>query len=178
MFLFYVLSVHFVFFVMRFLVHFQPVFDMKWKNDQCFHNYACAEPLWIFASFNHVFSNLGYALSGTFFLIFARMRKKKPTVIASPFFFILPLLLYNRTILLLFQLGYGIHANYGIELSMGLSLLCEALASSIYHICPNSTTYNLGLLNCEFAELQRFRHSYLFLVLVLSVCEMEVCFLH
>ncbi|ETN84189.1 hypothetical protein NECAME_07010 [Necator americanus] len=39
--------------------------------------------------------------------------------------------------------GYGVYVNYGLEISMGLSLLCEAFASSIYHICPNATTYNL-----------------------------------
>ncbi|KAK6759140.1 hypothetical protein RB195_016387 [Necator americanus] len=92
---------------------------LKWEEDKCFHNYACSQPLWNFTSFNHVFSNIGYVLSSIFYLIFATLRKKKPTF------------------------GCGVYVNYGLEISMGLSLLCEAFASSIYHICPNATTYNL-----------------------------------
>ncbi|RCN40440.1 hypothetical protein ANCCAN_13641 [Ancylostoma caninum] len=91
----------------------------EWKDDQCFHNYACSVPVWIFTSFNHIFSNIGYVISSVFFLIFVKLRKSKPTA------------------------EHGAYANYGLEVSMGLSLMCEALASSIYHICPNSITYNL-----------------------------------
>ncbi|EYC26457.1 hypothetical protein Y032_0010g1166 [Ancylostoma ceylanicum] len=93
--------------------------DHEWANDQCFHNYACSVPVWIFTSFNHVFSNIGYIISSVFFLVFVRLRKSKPTA------------------------EHGAYANDGLEVSMGLSLMCEALASSIYHICPNSVTYNL-----------------------------------
>ncbi|VDL79862.1 unnamed protein product [Nippostrongylus brasiliensis] len=37
----------------------------------------------------------------------------------------------------------GVHNNYGLDICMGLTLLCEAFASAIYHICPNAVTYNL-----------------------------------
>ncbi|CAJ0589398.1 unnamed protein product [Cylicocyclus nassatus] len=96
-----------------------PRLGLEWNDDQCFHNYACAEPLWIFTSFNHIFSNAGYVFDSLFYLIFVKLRKKKPTA------------------------RYGTYNNYGLEISMGLSLLCEALASSIYHTCPNAITYNL-----------------------------------
>ncbi|VDN22299.1 unnamed protein product [Cylicostephanus goldi] len=97
-----------------------PRLGLEWNDDQCFHNYACAEPLWVFTSFNHIFSNAGYVFDSIFYLIFVKLRKKKPTA------------------------RYGTYNNYGLEISMGLSLLCEALASSIYHTCPNAITYNLG----------------------------------
>ncbi|KAK5979799.1 hypothetical protein GCK32_011744 [Trichostrongylus colubriformis] len=38
---------------------------------------------------------------------------------------------------------HGVYNNYGLEICMGLSLLCGAVASTIYHLCPNSITYNL-----------------------------------
>ncbi|KIH58455.1 hypothetical protein ANCDUO_11338 [Ancylostoma duodenale] len=53
-----------------------------------------------------MFRNVGYVISSVFFLIFVRLRKSKPTA------------------------EHGAYANYGLEISMGLSLMCEALANT------------------------------------------------
>uniref|UniRef100_A0A7I4YVT6 SID1 transmembrane family member 1 n=1 Tax=Haemonchus contortus TaxID=6289 RepID=A0A7I4YVT6_HAECO len=101
------------------LVIAMPAYSPSWSNSNCYHNYACSEPFWIFMSFNHMFSNVGYMLCSIVFLAFVHMRKGKLTP------------------------GNGTYNNHGLEVCMGLSLLCEAFASTVYHICPNSTTYNL-----------------------------------
>lgn len=101
------------------LVIAMPSYASNWADDSCFHNYACMQPFWIFTSFNHIFTNVGYVLSSAIFMTFAKLRKTKSTP------------------------GHGAYNNYGLEICMGLSLLCESFASTIYHICPNSITYNL-----------------------------------
>ncbi|WKY10511.1 hypothetical protein Q1695_002680 [Nippostrongylus brasiliensis] len=101
------------------LVFTLPSFAPSWSDNNCYHNYACSQPYWIFASFNNIFSNIGYILCSVVFLIFTKLRKKKAST--------------NR----------GVHNNYGLDICMGLTLLCEAFASAIYHICPNAVTYNL-----------------------------------
>uniref|UniRef100_A0A1I7XFD1 Rhomboid domain-containing protein n=1 Tax=Heterorhabditis bacteriophora TaxID=37862 RepID=A0A1I7XFD1_HETBA len=85
--------------------------------DVCFHNYACAHSLFGWVSFNHIISNMGYAINATLYLSFIKIRRNRGCQ------------------------GYGTFGNYGLELCIALSLFCESFASAVYHICPNGTSY-------------------------------------
>ena len=46
--------------------------QMLGTQDLCYHNFRCSRPFWIFDDFNHVVSNISYALFGLFFMIIVK----------------------------------------------------------------------------------------------------------
>ncbi|CAD6193899.1 unnamed protein product [Caenorhabditis auriculariae] len=96
----------------------------KWHNsplanrdEMCFHNFACARPLGEFASFNHIYSNVGYALCGCQFILVVLLRKDR----------------YSKS--------SGVYSSTGLDVTIGVYLVMQAVASAVYHICPNSIAY-------------------------------------
>ena len=54
----------------------QLVFIKSQDNQQCFFNYGCARPWWIFEAFNHVFSNIGYIWLGLCFILIVFLKSR------------------------------------------------------------------------------------------------------
>ena len=54
----------------------QLVFNKSQDHEQCFFNYGCARPWWIFEAFNHVFSNVGYVWLGFCFIIIVFLKSR------------------------------------------------------------------------------------------------------
>ena len=54
----------------------QLVFTKSKDNEQCYFNYGCARPWWIFEAFNHVFSNIGYIWLGLCFIIIVFLKSR------------------------------------------------------------------------------------------------------
>ncbi|PAV85428.1 hypothetical protein WR25_07871 isoform D [Diploscapter pachys] len=88
------------------------------SDELCFHNYACAREWKGFRSFNHMISNIGYAINSMIYLAFIYLRKQR---------------FYNNL---------GVYHNHPIEISLSLAMLCQSIGSFIYHICPNKYAYN------------------------------------
>ncbi|CAJ0961746.1 unnamed protein product, partial [Mesorhabditis belari] len=90
--------------------------------DHCFHNFGCAKKWGNIESFNHVISNAPYAFAGFFYLSFVKIHSKWRQGQDS-------------------QSPMGVFQNVHLEWSMGLALICEAIASGVYHLCPSKSTY-------------------------------------
>ncbi|PAV83213.1 hypothetical protein WR25_03473 [Diploscapter pachys] len=57
------------------------------SDELCFHNYACAREWKGFRSFNHMISNIGYAINSMIYLAFIYLRKQRTTsesIITTP----------------------------------------------------------------------------------------------
>jgi len=90
------------------------------NQDYCYYNSLCQMPLGILKDFNHVFSNLGYAVLGLLFM-WVLYKKEHMTKLMSK--------------------KHGIPRHYSLFYSMGLSLIGISIMSSCYHICPTQVTF-------------------------------------
>lgn len=94
------------------------------NQDLCYYNFLCAQPFRFLSSFNNIFSNFGYTLFGTLFIIIARLREKYNTL--------------NRQTML------GIPQHYGLYYAMGIALIMQGVLSSCYHFCPSRNNFQFG----------------------------------
>jgi len=118
--------------------------------EQCFLNYGCSRPWWIFDDFNHVFSNVGYIFYGFVFIIMVRLKS-----------FYLPV--ENRTET--DHLGrIGLPQQHSLFYTMGISMVMQGVFSAIFHICPSNislqfdTTMMYIMMILVFIKIYQFRH--------------------
>ncbi|KAK6622147.1 hypothetical protein RUM44_001954 [Polyplax serrata] len=109
--------------VIQLVVTNQYQLNQSGKEDLCYYNFLCSHPLWFFSDFNHVFSNIGYLILGTLFIILTVFKER----------------LYNIKICSDKKLykNYGIPQHFGLFYAMGAALITEGVMSACYHICPN-----------------------------------------
>ncbi|KHN89055.1 Systemic RNA interference defective protein 1 [Toxocara canis] len=89
-------------------------------EDSCFHNYECSMSWGPFRSFNHIISNFGYFALGATFCTFVKHRKR----ICGE------------------GVSTGVQPSFSLFYGIGSALGVEALASSLYHVCPNSSAFH------------------------------------
>ncbi|CAJ0584777.1 unnamed protein product, partial [Mesorhabditis spiculigera] len=89
----------------------------------CYHNFACARPLGRIASFNHIISNLGYVFVGVLYLVFQRKRAAWFSGNEKR------------------EHQFGVYRSPAVDMALGVSLMCEAVASAVYHLCPSKSAY-------------------------------------
>ena len=90
------------------------------NQDYCYYNSLCQRPLGELRDYNHIFSNLGYAVLG---LLFIWVVYKKE--------------LYSKTL----DTAKGVPRQFSIFYALGLSLIGVGIMSSCYHVCPTNVTF-------------------------------------
>jgi hypothetical protein len=114
-------------------------------------------PLMGFEDFGHIFSNVGYVISGLFFVLIVWIRSKKYEKICEQ----------GKKL----DTGDLFHPNncsipeqYGIFYAMGTALTFEGILSGCYHICPTAknfqfdTTFMYAIAVLLFLKVYQFRH--------------------
>ena len=87
--------------------------------DTCYYNYMCQYPYGALSDYGHVFSNIGYILSGVFFMAIVKYRSyKHKQLIENSKFNIQELGAYHPKYT-------GIPESYGIFYAMGAALMFE-----------------------------------------------------
>eukprot|EP00038_Savillea_parva_P008019 m.174090 g.174090 ORF g.174090 m.174090 type:complete len:882 (-) comp13789_c0_seq1:122-2767(-) len=119
-------------------------------EDQCFFNFRCAHPLGRFRSFNNIFSNVGFVLLGSLFILIVKYRAhtKRSSVgdqsIGSEFDRDLGSskeFTHSADDLGAPDTARGIPPNLGVFYAVGYAILCEGLFSACYHVCPNPKNF-------------------------------------
>ncbi|ULT88422.1 hypothetical protein L3Y34_007552 [Caenorhabditis briggsae] len=88
------------------------------RDEMCFHNNACAKPLGELRSWNNMISNIGYAIYGLVFIMVTmcrRWRHHSPLV--------------------------GTYECTLLDITIGLFMILQAIASATYHICPSDIAF-------------------------------------
>jgi len=118
--------------------------------EQCFLNYGCSRPWWIFDDFNHVISNIGYIMYGLVFLVLVRLKS-----------FFLPE--ENRTET--DHMGrIGLPQQHSLFYTMGICMVMQGVFSAIFHVCPSNislqfdTTMMYIMMILVFIKIYQFRH--------------------
>ena len=118
--------------------------------EQCFLNYGCSRPWWIFDDFNHIISNSGYIIYGLVFIILVRLKS-------------LFLPEENRTET--DHLGQiGLPQQHSLFYTMGICMIMQGIFSAIFHVCPSNislqfdTTMMYIMLILVFIKIYQFRH--------------------
>ena len=138
------------------------LYKVTGNHDYCYYNSLCQRPLYKLRDFNHIFSNLGYAVLGLIFLWVVKKRAEYCGLLDK-----------NR----------GIPRQYSLYYSMGISLIGIGAMSASYHVCPTNvtfqfdTTYMYLLAFFMFLKIYQNRHPDLvcsafkgFLFLGLCLC--------
>jgi len=116
-------------------------------QDICYYNFFCLFPYGKLADFGHVFSNIGYCISGLYFILKVYIRRLKFEKSKDKL---------DCT---------GIPEQVGIFYALGGALTLEGVLSGIYHICPTSanfqfdTTFMFFIAVLIFLKLYQFRHA-------------------
>ena len=97
-----------------------------------------------FADFGHVFSNVGYIISGLYFIFKVYVRKLKFEKISNKL------------------TSTGIPEQTGIFYALGGALILEGVLSGIYHICPTSSNFQFDTTFMFFMAVLIFRKLYQF----------------
>lgn len=128
LYLWYLLTVSIFYFlpVVQLVITYQRMIFMTGNQNVCYFNFLCAHP-WGISDFNHVFSNVGYAVMGLLFIAITRYRQKIH----------LRMVLRNKSI----DRCFGIPQHFGLFYAMGAALLVEGILSGCYHVCPNSYNF-------------------------------------
>jgi len=137
-----------------------PAFQMVYNHqnpfihggdlDICYYNFFCVFPLGKIADFGHVFSNVGYVISGLYFVAKVWFRKRKFQKFSK----------LDGSII-----HTGIPEQVGIFYALGGALALEGVLSGIYHICPTSTNFQFDttfmflIAVLIFLKLYQFRHA-------------------
>ena len=106
--------------------------------DVCYYNFECLVSFKNLHDFGHVFSNIGYTIFGTAFIIIVYFRNMKKYV-------------KNNN-------------DVGIYYALGLTSICEGILSSFYHICPSTinfqfdTTFMYVMALLVLLKVYQFRH--------------------
>ncbi|CAK1592834.1 unnamed protein product [Parnassius mnemosyne] len=109
--------------VIQLVVTYQRLLNQSGNQDLCYFNFLCAHPLMMLSDFNHVYSNLGYVLLGTLFLLQVWRRHQ-----------------WHRSKTAI-EKEMGIPQHFGLLYAMGVALVSEGLLSAAYHVCPNSMNF-------------------------------------
>ncbi|CAH0555525.1 unnamed protein product [Brassicogethes aeneus] len=105
--------------VVQLVVTYQRVVNQTGNQDLCYYNFMCAHPLSGISDLNHIFSNVGYVLTGLMFIFITLHRQAR--------------------VPLRFEIGIPVH--YGLYYAMGVALIIEGLLSASYHVCPTQSNY-------------------------------------
>jgi hypothetical protein len=101
---------------------YQKIANKTGDEDMCYYNYLCANPLWNFGDFNHIYSNVGYILMGALFLCMVAHWKSKYQALST-----------------------GVPRHYGVFNAMGLALIGEGVLSACYHVCPSQFSFQFDV---------------------------------
>ena len=102
--------------------------------DICYYNFRCLYPWLGLQDYGHVFSNVGYVLSGLCFILIVKRRSMK----------------YNRMMAMAKQFeeadplhptNCGIPEQFGLYYALGMALILEGVLSACYHICPTARNF-------------------------------------
>ncbi|CAL2042436.1 unnamed protein product [Caenorhabditis brenneri] len=88
------------------------------RDEMCFHNNACARPYGELRAWNNIISNIGYAIYGLVFIAITmcrRWRHGSPVV--------------------------GIYECTLLDVTIGVFMILQAIASATYHICPSDVAF-------------------------------------
>jgi len=117
--------------------------------DLCYFNFFCMFPFGNLADFGHVFSNVGYIISGLYFNMKVFMRQSKFKKLCKTH-----------------KMGdTGVPEQVGIFYALGGALTLEGVLSGIYHICPTSTNFQFDttfmflIAVLIFLKLYQYRHA-------------------
>ena len=119
------------------------MYKVTGNQDYCFYNSLCQRPLLELRDFNHIFSNLGYAVLGLLFMWVVYKKEQ-----------------YCK----LLDKDEGVPRQYSLFYAMGLSLIGVGVMSSCYHVCPTNvtfqfdTTYMYMLAFFMFLKIYQNRH--------------------
>lgn len=112
--------------VVQLVLTYQNVTNTTGNLDICYFNFLCAQKLGLVSDFNHIFSNLGYVMLGTLFIIIAyrKDRQHRKELQLDPG-----------------KEKLGIPQHFGMYYAMGIGLVIEGIMSGCYHVCPNHTNF-------------------------------------
>ncbi|KAL7298330.1 hypothetical protein TKK_0008676 [Trichogramma kaykai] len=109
--------------VVQLVITDQIMLHMTGNHDLCYYNFLCSHPFMKLSDFNHVFSNLGYVMLGTLFMIIVYTRERKSAD-------------WDEC-----NMEHGIPPHYGLYYSMGFALIMEGIMSGSYHVCPSHSAF-------------------------------------
>uniref|UniRef100_A0A1I7TYN6 SID1 transmembrane family member 1 n=1 Tax=Caenorhabditis tropicalis TaxID=1561998 RepID=A0A1I7TYN6_9PELO len=92
--------------------------SMANRDEMCFHNNACARPYGELRAWNNIISNLGYAIYGSVFVAITMCRRWR-----------------NQ------NSSCGIFECTLLDVTIGLFMVLQAIASATYHICPSDVAF-------------------------------------
>ncbi|TRY77952.1 hypothetical protein TCAL_06467 [Tigriopus californicus] len=113
--------------VIQLVLTFQDVSNRTGNQDLCYYNFLCAHPLGFLADFNHIYSNIGYALFGMLFMAITYVRQSRHNALT---------LVQPRV-----DVALGIPQHFGMYYAMGLALIMEGIMSACYHVCPSHNNF-------------------------------------
>jgi len=148
--------------VFQLVFHHQETTQATGDKDTCYYNYLCLYPMGIFEDHGHIFSNIGYIISGIFFILVVWYRSIKYNKLCKKWEKVEdklgPSHVKNPT-------KCGIPEQYGIYYAMGGALAMEGVLSGCYHICPTrenfqfDTTFMYLISVLVFLKVYQFRHA-------------------
>lgn len=94
--------------------------SMANRDEMCFHNHACAKPFGELRAWNNVISNIGYAIYGLVFVAITLGRRQR------------------------LIRGSGTYECTLLDVTIGVFMVLQAVASATYHICPSDVAFQFG----------------------------------
>ncbi|CAI2353683.1 unnamed protein product [Caenorhabditis sp. 36 PRJEB53466] len=89
------------------------------RDEMCFHNHACARPYGELRAWNNVISNIGYAFYGLTFIAITLKRRWR----------------------LLCLKEFGTFECTLLDVTIGVFMILQSIASATYHICPSDVAF-------------------------------------
>eukprot|EP00092_Neocalanus_flemingeri_P029565 GFUD01032111.1.p1 GENE.GFUD01032111.1~~GFUD01032111.1.p1 ORF type:complete len:873 (+),score=223.26 GFUD01032111.1:44-2662(+) len=145
--------------VFQLVYYYQETAIRSGNLDTCYYNYLCLYPWGPFADYGHVFSNVGYVISGLIFMAIVRKRSYKYDKLCSN-----PNL-REEDLKMNHPKFTGVPETYGIFYALGAALTFEGVLSGCYHVCPTAvnfqfdTTFMYVISVLVFLKVYQFRHS-------------------
>ena len=121
--------------VFQLVFNYQRQTDETGNKDICYYNYLCTYPWGPFQDYGHIFSNIGYIISGIFFIVVVHLRKYKYRQLLKKWDS------KSEELGVLHPRRCGIPEHYGIFYAMGAALTMEGVLSGCYHICPTTENF-------------------------------------
>ena len=128
---------------------FRAILYNSGDNDLCYFNLKCAHILDGAVSFNNIWSNIGYFVLGSIFIVLTLIKQiirdmKYPVDEKEKY------REYRKR---------GITPYFGFHYALGLALISEGLMSSIYHTCPSGINF-------------QFDTTFMFIISLLSILKL------